>query len=121
MIREFIHGTKHSYGKDIRNQDNEKSFVIEQLINTKSVQKPQTIDKFHVYIDNPQQLRSPNMDNFTNPSHDIGVNSDANSTDGMEACSITKVSRYPDENAEDSKARHSFGVSVIEADQVSTP
>ena len=59
------------------------------------------------------------MDNFTNPSHDIGVNSDANSTDGMEACSITKVSRYPDENAEDSKARHSFGVSVIEADQVS--
>ena len=54
MMREFIHGTKHSYGKDIRNQDNEKSFVIEQLINTKSVKKPQTIDKFHVYIDNPQ-------------------------------------------------------------------
>ena len=60
------------------------------------------------------------MDNFTNPSHDIGVNSDANSTDGMEACSITKVSRYPDETCEDSKARHSFGVSIIEPDQVST-
>ena len=57
MLREFIHGTKHSYGKDIRNQDNENSFVIEQLLNTKQVEKPQTIDKFHIHIDNPQLLK----------------------------------------------------------------
>ena len=51
MVREYVFGHKESYGKDIRDQDNENSFVIEQLLNTKTVSKPKTTENLHVYID----------------------------------------------------------------------
>ena len=68
MVREHIHGTKESYGKDIRNQDNEKSFVIEQLLNTKTVAKPQTTDQIHVYINENSKQQNSGMENFPHPS-----------------------------------------------------
>ena len=68
MVREHIYGTKESYGKDIRNQDNEKSFVIEQLLNTKTVTKPQTTDQIHVYINENSKQQNSSIENFQHPS-----------------------------------------------------
>ena len=63
-----------------------------------------------MFIENKPKNLGQNIDNFIQPSLDIGITSDRNSYEEADALSMLKASRYP--NADEVKAINSFGASI---------
>ena len=62
-----------------------------------------------MFIENKPKHLGQNIDSFIQPSLDIGITSDRNSNEEVDAFSMLKASRYP---ADDVKAINSFGASI---------
>ena len=117
MVREHLFGTRESYGKDIRNLNNEKGFVIEPLMEAAPV-APSRNQAANDLLDDVMKSHNQGAgDTVYNPSQDFGATSAVNSVEEVEgAASILKVSRYPEDIVEDFKAINSFGASITEND-----
>ena len=120
MVRENLFGTRESYGKDIRNLNNEKGFVIEPLMEAAPVVPSRNRAANDLLDDVMKSHNQGAGDTVYNPSQDFGATSAVNSVEEVEGAegiaSILKVSRYPEDIVEDFKAINSFGASIAEND-----
>ena len=108
LVRESIFGTSESYGIDIRNENNEKGFVIEPMLRATPI-LPRN-PKAQGLLDDVTKAG----ENSYKLSQDLGATSNMQSMEEAEASSILKVSRYPEDIADDFRPINSFGASIVE-------
>ena len=117
MVREEKFGTHESYGKDIRNENNEKGFVIEPMINATPIfpKNRKAQDLLNDVMKVGETFLKLNQDFGATSNMHLEDNIQSTDHEGEPPFQIMKVSKYPEDIVDDFKAGPSLLDNDIEA------